>query len=615
MLKRNQSLQTFLKALTLLTKDEKKNASWILLMVIGLGCMEAMGVFSIMPFLTAISNPDAINTNKYFSFSYHYLQGFGVQNHKQFIVLIGLISTMLIVISTLYKCFSIYKMNSFIELKVHSIASRLLQNYLNQPYEYFVYKKRSEISTSILSQSNHVVDNAFRPGLTVISNSIVLVSVLLILVIVNPIVTFLSSLLIALVYMVIFKVFKTKISAYGARHLDNTQKRFQSIANIFNGIKEIKINKKFSFFSNLFSTSSKELSVVKSRIVTLNSVPHVLVEALIFSIIISISLFYILISSRMNDFSMEVIFPTLGLFGFAAIRLKPTFSYIYSGLVSLRYADASISSIIDELRIDVSQTAKAGSLLPVIQSSFTDCITFENLCYRHQGSKENTLKGLSFSLGQGKCLGIAGSTGAGKSTLVDIMSGLLRPSSGSVFFDGQAVDLFQNARWQDRIGYVPQDIFMLDATIAENIAFGCSLHDLDLEKVYECAKAVLMDDFISNELPLGYQTMIGERGSKLSGGQRQRLGIARALYNDPEILIFDEATSALDGITETQLIDSIKLCFPNKTMIFITHKKNLFRVCDKIIILEKGSIVTDETYDSLIKADNPYREFVADKLS
>lgn len=615
MLKENQSVQTFLKGLKLLTKSEKKHAFLILLMVIGLGCLEAIGVFSVMPFLTVISDPDSINTNKYLNAFYNYLQEFGIQNHRQYIVFVGVISISIIGISTIYKCFSIYKMNSFIELKVHSIASRLLQNYVRQPYEYFLNKKRSEISSSILSQSNHVVDNAFRPGLMVLSNMIVLISIVIILLLVNPMVTFLSGLLILLVYLVTFRVFKKKISTYGLRHLDNTKKRFQSISNIFNGIKEIKINKKFSFFSNLFLSSSLELSVIKSRIITLNSVPHILVESLVFTIIISVALFYVLISNQLNDFSLEIVFPTLGLFGFAAIRLKPTFSSIYSGLVSLRYADASLDSVISELRYDGNQATSKQQSLIVDELIFKECLTLKNLSFLHKGSDQWTLKELNFSLKKGNCLGIAGSTGAGKSTLIDIVSGLLKPSTGIIFLDGEEIQLFENSSWQACLGYVPQDIFMLDASIAENIAFGCSTKDIDLDKVKESAKAVLMDDFISNQLPFGYKTIIGERGSKLSGGQCQRLGIARALYSDPEILIFDESTSALDGITEAELIQSIKQCFPDQTMIFVTHKKNIFKICDKIVVLEKGSIVSDDTYDNLTKTDNPYREYVSEKLS
>ena len=522
MLKSNHSISTFLKAIALLTREEKKNHAFlILLMVIGLGCLEAVGIFSIMPFLTVISDPDAINTNQYLNYTYNYLHEFGIRNHRHFIVLVGILSVVIIASSTLYKCYSIYKMNVFVETKVHSIASRLLQNYLKQPYEFFVNKKRSEISTSILSQSNHVVDNAFRPGLTVLSNSIVLVFIVIILLTVNPTVTLLSGLLIITVYLVTFKIFKKRISSYGLSHLDNTKKRFQSISNIFDGIKEIKINKKFQFFSNLFNSSSLELSVIKSRIITLNSVPHILVESLVFSIIISVALFYVLIATRIDDFSLEVVFPTLGLFGFAAIRLKPTFSSIYSGLVSLRYAGASIDSVISELHVNENLVPSAQKSLPITESFLKKCITFTDLSYLHKGSDERTLKGLSFSLEKGKCLGIAGSTGAGKSTLIDIISGLLKPSAGSICIDHKKTDLFENSCWQGLLGYVPQDIFMIDASIAENIAFGCSANELNLDKVRASAKAVLMDDFISNQLPSGYKTRIGERGSKLSGGQCQ----------------------------------------------------------------------------------------------
>ena len=526
-----------------------------------------------MPFLTLISDPDSINTNEYLNYCYNLLQEFGIRNHKQFVVFTGLLSVSVIIASTIYRCFSIYKMNAFIEFKVHSIATRLLQNYLKHPYDYFVNKKRSEISSLILSQSNHVVDNAFRPGLNVLSNVVVLTSIVLILLLINSLVTIVSALMIFMVYLVTFKIFKKKITSYGENHLKNTEKRFQSISNIFNGIKEIKINRRFQFFSNLFNNSSKELSVIKSRIITLNSVPHILVESLVFTIIISVALLYILISPKIDSFSLQVVFPTLGLFGFAAVRLKPTFSSIYSGLVSLRYSEASIDHVIRELDQNVNQSILSQNTFSSLKLKIKESIIFRNLSYQHKGCDENTLKSLNFSIDRGNWLGIAGSTGAGKSTLIDIISGLLKKSSGSITIDGNETELFENSSWQAQLGYVPQDIFMLDASIAENIAFGCSVNDLDFDKVRVSARAVLMDDFITNHLSSGYKTVVGERGSKLSGGQCQRIGIARALYNDPEILIFDESTSALDESTERELLISIKKYFPNQTMIFVTHKK------------------------------------------
>jgi ATP-binding cassette, subfamily B, bacterial PglK len=294
------------------------------------------------------------------------------------------------------------------------------------------------------------------------------------------------------------------------------------------------------------------------------------------------------------------ILPMIGLYAFAAYRIKPAIHGIYSGFSSLKFGKPSVDKIHNDIK-------KHGDVIlhkeniPKLDNN--KCLSLQNLNYAYPGSDKHALFDININIPFGTSVGIIGGTGAGKTTLVDIILGLLSPIEGSIKISGKKLYSDNIKSWQKSLGYVPQDIYLNDATISENIALGIPLNEIDNVQVHECAKIAQIHNFIDKELPMKYNTKVGERGVRLSGGQRQRIGIARALYRNPKVLVFDEATSALDAETERAVIKAINLLNQCKTMIFITHRLSTVKDCDQIINLEDGKVVhKDLKYSDFTKA-------------
>jgi ABC-type multidrug transport system fused ATPase/permease subunit len=392
--------------------------------------------------------------------------------------------------------------------------------------------------------------------------------------------------------------------------VDSNTKRFVSIGETFNSIKVVKSLQKEDLFINNFKSPSINYSKTVASHQTINEIPNTIVETVILVNVILSALFIIYINhSNSNNSDVLNYLPTLGLFIYAFYRVKPYLQSMYSGISGLKYGIVSIDNLHKEfLLIESSFQNIQEARTPII---FNDIITLENISYSYPGSNNIVLKNLSLKIKKGNMVGFVGSTGAGKTTLIDILLGLLYPISGRMLVDKQLLTKNEFSSFRKQIGYVPQDIYMMDTTIAKNIAFCFDTEDIDFERIIYCAKLAQIDEFIQS-LPLKYETNIGERGIQISGGQRQRIGIARALYLDAPILLLDEATSALDNITERELMNSINQLAPKKTIILIAHRITTLNKCDEIFVIEKGSIVDNGTYDFLKATSIKFKNMLND---
>ncbi|MGH8120576.1 MAG: ABC transporter ATP-binding protein, partial [Gammaproteobacteria bacterium] len=291
---------------------------------------------------------------------------------------------------------------------------------------------------------------------------------------------------------------------------------------------------------------------------------------------------------------------------FAGYRLLPAFRDIFKNLTQLRFSLPSLDTLYDDLTLMEQQ-------IPITTTSQTlhlqESITLEDVTYRYPGAEAMALSGINLTIPAGKSVGFVGSTGAGKSTAVDIILGLLTPAQGRVLIDGQPLEAHCITAWQRTLGYVPQVIYLTDDTVAANIAFGIPKEQIDQQALVRAARAAHIDEFITRELPYGYDTEIGERGIRLSGGERQRLAIARALYHDPDVVVFDEATSALDNVTEKVVMEAIKDLHGSKTVILIAHRLPTVRNCDRIFLLEQGRLVGEGSYDELAGSNAGFQRF------
>lgn len=588
--------QTFKKTISLLSKPEKKRGLLVLMMVILMAVFETLGVASIMPFLTVLGNPDAVESNPYLNIIYSY---FNFQNPQQFLVVLGGFAFSLVVFSAVFRIFTTYVINRYTQMRLHTLSERLLETYLRQPYSFFLGRNTGDMAKSILSEVNQLIANVLKPAMDGIAYIFVTLALISFLIINDPKLALIVGATIGSSYLIIFLLIQKYIKELGEQRLSANKTRFRTAAEALGGIKDIKLLGRESAYLKRFSPASKLFSINQATATTLSVIPRYVLEAIGFGGVIILALVLMMRTDNFGD-----VLPVLGLYAFAGYKLLPAAQQIYISLTKVRFGGAAVDDVYDDIHqrdalIEIQKDAK--------QLAINDSISFKQVSFFYENIEKPALKNLNFTIKKGSSIGLVGSTGAGKTTLVDLILGLLIPTRGEFKVDNQIIDEKNIRQWQKSLGYVPQDIYLVDASISENIALGISSEKIDQSQVEKCAQLAQVHDFIIEELPQGYQTQVGERGVRLSGGQRQRIGIARALYHDPEVLVFDEATSALDNVTEKAVIEAVNVLSHKKTIIMIAHRLSTVKNCDQILYLEQGEIIDSGSYQELIERNSKFR--------
>jgi ATP-binding cassette, subfamily B, bacterial PglK len=398
----------------------------------------------------------------------------------------------------------------------------------------------------------------------------------------------------------LLKSLKHKIARWGKNCSDAITGMIRAVNHGMGGFKETKIIGCESYFENELASQAQQYSVNASLAVSFGNLPRYAIEAFLITFLVTFTFFYI--STNQGDLSS-----VLGIFALASIRLLPAISNLITAINTIRFSAVSLDKIYLDLKelesVEIDNDSKlfintisGNHSKPIF--SFKDKITLDNVSYAYPHSEKTSLDRISLVIEKGESIGFIGKSGAGKTTLVDAILGLLTPQKGDIMIDGTSI--YTNLRaWQNSIGYVPQSIFLIDDTLEKNVAFGVPDHLIDLHRLEKALEAAQLEELVT-QLPNGLKTMVGERGVLLSGGQRQRLGIARALYHERDILVFDEATAALDNETEASVTESIKSLSGIKTMIIIAHRLSTLVHCDRIYQLERGSLVKSGSYSEVV---------------
>jgi ABC-type multidrug transport system fused ATPase/permease subunit len=589
--------QTFKKTLSLLSKQEKKRGLLVLMMVIIMAVFETLGVASIMPFLTVLGNPEAIETNPYLNTIYSY---FNFQSKQQFLIALGVFAFSLVVFSAAFRIATTYVINRYTQMRLHTLSERLLETYLRQPYSFFLGRNTGDMAKSILSEVNQLISNVLKPAMDGIAYIFVTIALISFLIINDPKLALIVGATIGGSYLVIFLMIQKYIKKLGSQRLIANKTRFRTAAEALGGIKDIKLLGREHTYLMRFSPASKIYSINQATANTLSVIPRYILEAIGFGGIVLLALALMAQSDNFGD-----ALPLLGLYAFAGYKLLPAAQQIYTSLTKVRFGGAAVDDVYEDLH--TRDTLVEIQKVAVQPLSVNHSIRFQNLSFFYENAEKPALKNLNFDIKKGSSIGLVGSTGAGKTTLVDLILGLLIPTEGEFKVDNTNIDEKNIRQWQKSLGYVPQDIYLVDASISENIALGIPVEKIDQSQVEKCAELAQVHDFILEELAHGYQTQVGERGVRLSGGQRQRIGIARALYHDPEVLVFDEATSALDNVTEKAVIEAVNILSHKKTIIMIAHRLSTVKNCDQIIYLEQGEIIDSGNYQELIERNPKFR--------
>ncbi|HEX7338817.1 MAG TPA: ABC transporter ATP-binding protein [Rhodanobacteraceae bacterium] len=567
-------MTTDLKKLwAIFTPAERRKSIVMLVLIILMAVAETAGVLSLMPFLTVLGKPTVIHTNHYLAAAYHAL---GFTSSRSFIFALGFGSVALVVGSSAFKTITLHLINRFVHFLRHSISARLLSRYLHQPYEFFLTRNPSILARNVLSEVDQLQGQLIRPVAQLIAQGSIVVAMTVLIFVYDPITAIAIVAVLGVLYGGIYGAVRKRLKHIGqARHTANGA-RYKACNEALGGIKDLKVTQSAAAYQDAFNHASREFSRHSATNETLAQSPLYLVEATGISLVIVLAM---VLLRQSNDIGH--VLPALGLYGFAAYRMLPSAQIMYRGFANLKFTSASLTSIHHDLGLaDDATIPTATTIVP------QQAIRLENIHYAYPSAPDKPVfNGFDLTIPARQSTGIAGKSGAGKSTLMDLLLGLLHPVQGTLSVDGVVIDASNASAWQRAIGYVPQHIYLADASVAQNIAFGIAEDAIDMQAVERAARAAQIHDFVTNELPQSYATPVGDRGIRLSGGQRQRIGIARALYRDPAVLFFDEATSALDNETEAALNDAIARLSGDKTIVVIAHKEASLRSCSHVVQL------------------------------
>jgi ABC-type multidrug transport system fused ATPase/permease subunit len=568
----------------ILSKKQKRKVVFIIFMMLIGALLETMSVSLVVPLVTALMQDDFMDTNRIVNLICGALH---IQTSRSFILLVITALIIVFIVKDLFLYLEYYIQTKFTCNNRVTTQKRLMEVYLNRPYEFFLNASSGEIMRVIKSDTA----GTFTLLTTVMSfftEAIVAVMLIIAIVIVDYQMALMIACLLACVMLIIYKVVKPVLRAAGHEYQYNNAVSNKWILQAIEGVKEMKVANKGSFFVEEYSRCAGKAVEAEKKYSVLGNVPRLIIEAVVISGMLGYIGIMVYFGKNIAD-----LLPQISAFAVAAVRLLPCANRMSTAMNSIAYNEPQLDKTIENLRVAESfaeEDRKKEELELVQKPNITlqkECGLYQ-IDYAYPNTENNVLDQADLVIPVGKSVGIIGTSGAGKTTAVDILLGLLQPANGKILSDG--TDIRSNYEgWLKHLAYIPQTIYMLDDTIRANVAFGFHKDEIKDDQVWSALEEAQMGEFV-RALPDGIYTSIGERGVRLSGGQRQRIGIARALYTDPELLIFDEATSALDNETEMAIMESINSLYGKKTMVIIAHRLTTIQDCDLVYRVEDGKI-------------------------
>ena len=593
-------LETVRRLFELMLPAERRRARLLFVVMLVVAILETAGVVSIMPFMALVANPHVVETNLYLARLY---QGLAFSSTNAFLVFAGIVTLVLLTLSNAASMLLVWVMFRFVYLQDHLLSARLIERYVGRPYAFFLTRNSAELVKNILSEVTSVVHGLLIPSLQIAAKGLVALFLAGLLLLADPWLAMGVAIVLGGAYAAIYLLVHGFLGRLGEVRNEANTRRFTAASSVLGGIKEIKLYQRAGFFLKGYEGASLLFARNSSTHQIIAQLPRYVLEVLAMGGAIVIILY--LIASRVQ---LDQSLPLIGLYVLAGYRLMPALQQIFVSLASLRFTTQSLDILVRDMAI-----AGPGEEPAAVQKNvppLIDSIRLVDVTFTYPGASEPTIRVPQLDLPARKSVAFVGTTGAGKSTIVDILCGLLVPETGSVLVDGARIDRDNVLSWQRHIGYVPQQIYLIDDTIARNIAFGLPDGQVDMARVEAASRAASLHDFVVRDLEEGYATVVGERGVRLSGGERQRIGIARALYHDPDVLVFDEATAALDTNTESAVMQAIDALSGTKTLIMIAHRLATVRNCDCIFVIDKGRVVASGSYDGLVRDDERFRSMV-----
>ncbi|MFN3597695.1 MAG: ABC transporter ATP-binding protein [Rubricoccaceae bacterium] len=582
-------------------RDQRNGAILFVLMFVG-SALEVVGIGSIPLFVALIADPQRLTANPIVN---RFVSALGITDQTSLVLWGAALLVVVFAIKNSYTIFLAGISSRYTQHRRVEIQQRLFRAYLYSPYTYHLGHNSTRLLHTLDRDAEKVISGAFAPVLNITREVIMMTLTAMLLFLVEPTISVVMIGMLGVVSFSYFQLIKPRIARLAKLSQYHHRAQMKAVQQGLHGIKDTKVLGREHYFIGEYKVSAYIRAKEAHQLAVTQAVPRLLLET-----VVVVAMLFVSGLMVWQGRAPQEIVPVLTLLAVAAVRMIPSFNILSSSFASLKNGEPAIDSVIEDLReLDGSSVPPPRNMTPL---SFQSEIRFDNVRFRYPNAEVDALQGLSLTIPRGASVAFVGSSGAGKTTAVDILLGLLEPREGRLLIDG--VDITGNTRgWQRQIGYIPQHIYLIDDSLRRNVAFGRKDDEIDDARVWEALEQAQLRE-LAESLPEGLDTVIGERGVRFSGGQRQRVGIARALYGRPDVLVMDEATSALDNVTERYIVEALERLHGEQTIIVVAHRLSTVRNCDILFLLDGGVLVAQGTYEELMEKSDLFRKMAGAHL-
>jgi ATP-binding cassette, subfamily B, bacterial PglK len=586
------SRNSYIHKVGIIIEGGKKKLLPLIMLFLLSSLLDVVGIGLVAPYIALLVNSGseipvvAIDVLDFF-----YISSVGY-THADFTIAVGWALIIVFIAKAIVAIFVNYKILSFCFNQGLSLRSYLMKSYQNMKYEDYLKRNSSEYIRNINLAANFS-HGILQSILRLVSEGIVVIAIFIFLAYKEPYVILTLLILLILLFLAYDYFFKRKVDLYGKISNNMLNLMLKGVYEGIEGMKEIKILGKSEYFYNIVNRASRTYAKVGLKSSIIAKSPRYLIE--LFLVTFIVMLVFISYYLELNN---ENLLPMLSMFGLASIRLTPSINQIVSSVSKIRFGKDTVRQLYNDVSIAKDSGRENSIVKYEIKAPNFESVVLKNVSFSYKGHQKKHLHGINLQINQGDSIGIIGGSGAGKSTLINIIAGLIDPTQGSISYN--SIDIRNNIiNYASMLAYIPQQVFLIDDTVISNIALGVERSNIDKQRIEDAVKKSKLEEFIQ-ELPMGLDTIIGEKGTKISGGQRQRVALARAFYHDRDILIMDESTSSLDEEIEKQIIDEIKQLKGEKTLIIVAHRMGTIKHCDRIYRLDKGTIVDFGSFEEVV---------------
>ncbi len=581
----------------ILPRSSKRGLPFVVFVSLIAAIFETASVASILPFMAIVMDPSILSKYQWLDQSLKFLN---IQTQQGAVIGAGVLTVTVLAVGNMVTAANLWVQTHYLALARKELSSELFTGYLYLPYSFHVQRDTTSLSRVIGGDVESALGGFLASLLAVVSKGLSGLVLISLIIFVDPTVALGTVLVLGCGYMFVYRLIRARQVRLGAKMIEASLTVGRTTLEGLHGVKELRVLGRESASTAEFKKSFSALTETQASNQLASALPRYVIEVFAYAGIVAVTLAFVLKGEG------TAAIPSLALYALAGNRLVPIFQQFFASAITIKYHTRAVESLEADLAVVRNSTSR--DFIEQDQAlAFKKEIVLENLTFQYPSANKPALNQVSLTIPQNQSIGFVGRTGSGKTTLADVILGLYPPASGTISVDGVNLVESNERAWRKRVGYVPQNVFLTNASVARNIALGIPEDHIDHAAVKLAAQMAQAEEFIS-QLPDGYETLVGERGVKLSGGQRQRLGIARALYHNPDVLVFDEATSALDGMTEDAVMQAVQSLSAERTMILIAHRLRTVQACHRIVMLEAGRVVADGAYDELIQSSSAFKQ-------